>query len=282
MHRGTGMERIGANAEAAGECDVGLDRLVGRNRDHAVLQLVELLPAVEQRLKVGLPALSNGPPTPSAADAGRADAELLQLGGGDLVANVKRLRDERGLRELLLLDPGERAVLATRPLSAAAAISCGIDLLAGERGFDQRLALFDLTGAGFGRVRNRLHGRADGRSAGSGVAGPADQPSRTTKKNAWTGAERRKRRSLEPSWTNRSRSRNKAVVAAKTCVICPRSKTHSDAHEARSAGSIRLQELPSPAADARIARRVLAKSDLTRGWLTNSTFMFLLPGRVVR
>ena len=51
VHRGAAAERVGANAEAAGEGDVALDRLVGRNRDHAVLQLVELLPAVEQRLE---------------------------------------------------------------------------------------------------------------------------------------------------------------------------------------------------------------------------------------
>src|SRR3569623_147993 len=51
VHGSTRMEGIGANAEAAGEADVGLDRLVGRNGDDAVLQLVELLPAVEQRLE---------------------------------------------------------------------------------------------------------------------------------------------------------------------------------------------------------------------------------------
>ena len=51
VHCRAGMERIGADAEAAGEFDIRLDRLVGRNRDHAVLQLVELLPAVEQRLE---------------------------------------------------------------------------------------------------------------------------------------------------------------------------------------------------------------------------------------
>ena len=62
-------------------------------------------------LKVALPALSNGPPTPSGADAGRADAQPLQFRGGDLVAHVECLGDERGLLQLLVLDARERAVL---------------------------------------------------------------------------------------------------------------------------------------------------------------------------
>src|SRR5437868_3394127 len=48
MHGRTGTERIAADAEAAGKGHACLHRLVRRNGDHAVLQLVELLPAIEQ------------------------------------------------------------------------------------------------------------------------------------------------------------------------------------------------------------------------------------------
>ena len=126
VHGGAGVERIGADAKAAGEIDVGLDRLVRRNRDHAVLQLIELLPAVEQRLEGRVAgAFERTADAARAADAGRSDAEPLQLGGGDLVADVERLRDERRLLELLLLDAGERAVGGKAAALAAAAISCG-------------------------------------------------------------------------------------------------------------------------------------------------------------
>jgi hypothetical protein len=90
------LKRIGADAEATGEFDAGLDRLVRRNRDNAILQLVELLPAVEQRLEGGVAgALERTADTVRAAVAGRADAEPLQLCGGILIADVERLRDER-------------------------------------------------------------------------------------------------------------------------------------------------------------------------------------------
>ena len=54
VHCGAGVKRVGADAEGAAEFDVGFDRLVGWDRDHAVLQLVELLPAVEQGLEAGV------------------------------------------------------------------------------------------------------------------------------------------------------------------------------------------------------------------------------------
>ena len=82
-------------------------------------------------LKVGLPALSNGPPTPPAADPGRGDAELLQLGGGDLIADVERLRDERRLLELLLLDAGERAVVGEPAAGGGRGDQLRVDLVAG-------------------------------------------------------------------------------------------------------------------------------------------------------
>src|SRR3954467_13207133 len=100
MHGGAGTERIGANSKAAGERRVSLDRLVGRNGDDAILQLVELLPAGEQRLEGRVAGAPDTTADAVGPDAGRADAELLQFGGGDPVADVERLRDQRGLLEL--------------------------------------------------------------------------------------------------------------------------------------------------------------------------------------
>src|SRR5438045_8080636 len=51
VKRGAGVERVRANAEAAGELDAGLDRFVGGDGDDAVLELVELLPAVASCLE---------------------------------------------------------------------------------------------------------------------------------------------------------------------------------------------------------------------------------------
>src|SRR5213075_2363293 len=125
-------EWIGPNSERRHHRHAGLNRLVGGNRDHAVLQLVELLPAVEQRLERRV------------ASASRADAQPLQLGGGDLVAHVERLRDQRRLLQLLLLDAGKRSVSRKAAAVRGGGDQQGIDLLAAERRFDQRLALLDL------------------------------------------------------------------------------------------------------------------------------------------
>ena len=108
-------------------------------------------------LKVGLPMLLER--TADAARlpaAGRLDAELLQLGGGDLVADVERLGDERGLL---------RAAAARRERAgrrwrdgrwyAAAWIIAGSIFWPVERGFDQRLALLEQARAGLGRGRQR-------------------------------------------------------------------------------------------------------------------------------
>src|SRR5205085_10479348 len=109
VHRGAGVERIGADAEAAGKFDIRLDRLVGRNRDHAVLQLVELLPAVEQRLEGRIAgAFERAADSTVAADAGGRDAEPLQFSGSDLVADVQSRGCERRLLELLALHAAER------------------------------------------------------------------------------------------------------------------------------------------------------------------------------
>ena len=105
-------------------------------------------------LKVGVAgALERAADAVGAADAGRADAEPLQLGGGDLVANVERLGDERGLLELLLLDAGERAVLGEAAARRRRRSAAGSIFWPRERGLDQRLALLDHPGAGFGRCR---------------------------------------------------------------------------------------------------------------------------------
>ena len=112
MHGRAGTERIGPDAEAAGEGDTGLNRLVGRNCDDAVLELIELLPAREQGFERRVAgALERAADAVPAADAGRCNAQPLKLGRGDLVADVERLGDQRRLRQLLLLDPGERSIL---------------------------------------------------------------------------------------------------------------------------------------------------------------------------
>src|SRR5205085_8495560 len=99
VHRGAGVERIGADAEAAGKFDIRLDRLVGRDRDHAVLQLIELLPAVEQRLECRVAGALERAALAAAAGLGGIEAELLQRRRID-VLTLKR----GGERELALLD----------------------------------------------------------------------------------------------------------------------------------------------------------------------------------
>ena len=148
-----------------------LDRLVRRNRDHAVLQLVELLPAVEQRLEAGVAdALERTADAVVAADPRRADAQALQLGGGDLVTDVERLGDERRLLQLLLLDAGERALIGKAAARARPRDQLRIDLLAGERRLDQRLALLDHAGARFGRGGEAGDERGAGRVISRAVA----------------------------------------------------------------------------------------------------------------
>src|SRR5690349_109932 len=90
------------------------------------------------------------------------------------------------------------------------------------------------------------------------------------------GADTRKRRSLDPSWTKRSRSRNSVVVAAKTWVIIPAPKL------ARLTFAVRRHEIPpirsSPA--PRLHRNCpvpCGERETARGGLMNSTFRS--PGR---
>src|SRR5207248_1659027 len=104
---GAGVERIRPCAEPAGKLNVGLDRFVGRNGNDPVLELIELLPAVEQVLEGGACGRFEW-----TADAGRAadprgrDSKPLQLGRGDLIADVERFRDQRRLLKLLLFHAG--------------------------------------------------------------------------------------------------------------------------------------------------------------------------------
>src|SRR4051812_41351507 len=95
MKSSAGVERIGPGAEAAGELDVGLDRLVRRDGNDSVLKLIELLPAVEEVLEGGAGGrLEWTADAGSAADPGGRDSKPLQLGGGDLVTDVERFRDQ--------------------------------------------------------------------------------------------------------------------------------------------------------------------------------------------
>src|SRR5580765_9075183 len=51
VHGGPVVERVGPESVSGHQDDVGPDRLIRGNGDHSVLQLVELLPAVEQSLE---------------------------------------------------------------------------------------------------------------------------------------------------------------------------------------------------------------------------------------
>ena len=65
VHRGAGVERIGANAEAAGERALVLIGFSDGTAIDAVLSWSSFFQLLNSALKVVLPALSNGPPTPS-------------------------------------------------------------------------------------------------------------------------------------------------------------------------------------------------------------------------
>ena len=185
MKSSAGVERIGPGAEAAGELDVGLDGLVRRDGNDSVLKLIELLPAVEEVLEGGAGGrLEWTADAGSAADPGGRDSKPLQLGGGDLVTDVERFRDQRRLRKLLLLDAGERAVGRKAP-AGGGRDQLGIDFLSRERGLDQRLALFDCLGA-----RLRCGGKADdsghmgsAHQAGCGITSPDNQAEHDQKKH---------------------------------------------------------------------------------------------------
>src|SRR5947209_3243379 len=80
----------------------------------------------------------------------------------------------------------------------------------------------------------------------------------------------RNRRSLEPSWTKRSRSRKRPVVAANTCVILI--PLHQQ-HPRQSASPVPvLKGAPQPLPIVRVAQLHAGRSDTAFGWLTNSTF----------
>src|SRR5207253_3327770 len=86
VERGAGVERIGPGAEPTGEFDVGLDRLVGWDGNDSILELIELLPAVDQALEGGAGSgLKRTADTGGTANARRRDPKALQLRGGDLI-----------------------------------------------------------------------------------------------------------------------------------------------------------------------------------------------------
>ena len=173
MHGGAGAERIGAHTVAAGEDNAGLDRLFRGDGYYVVLKLVELLPALEQRLEGGIAdALER------TADAGRLasrrglDAKPLKFGGGDLVADVERSGDERRLLKLVLLDTRQRAIPRETAVGGGGSDHLRIDLLTGQRRLDQRLALLD-------QARPRLSrggeaGMRAGDEARRGIACPCE------------------------------------------------------------------------------------------------------------
>ena len=131
-------------------------------------------------------ALERAADAPMIANSCRSNAQPLQLGGGDLVANVERLRDERRLLELRLLNAGERAIIGNSAALDGGCNQLRIDLLASERRFDERLALLDHPCPSFGRC-GKAH--RDGRRArasdqpGRGIACPGNKPEQHQKKH---------------------------------------------------------------------------------------------------
>src|SRR4051812_18972198 len=88
MHGGAAAERIGADAEAAGEVHRIAQREGGRNGGDALLELVELAPAGEQLEEAGIGIVGRGDGLIGAADAllglveaARLDAELADRDG---------------------------------------------------------------------------------------------------------------------------------------------------------------------------------------------------------
>src|SRR4051812_45044391 len=149
VHCSAGVEWVGTDAEPASERNVHLHRLLGGNCNDAVLQLVELLPAVEELLEgciaCGFKRAAHSFRT---VDPGRGDSKPLQLGGSHLITYVQRLGDERGLFELLPFDTRKRAILGKAP-TGSGSNELGINLLAAEGRFDEGLSLFDLMGTRF-------------------------------------------------------------------------------------------------------------------------------------
>ena len=83
------------------------------------------------------------------------------------------------MSELLLLDTSEGALLGETAIGSCGCEKLRIDLLAGKGRFDNRLALFDHPGAGFGCGGERggcNSGAGTGDEPGGGIAGPGDEP----------------------------------------------------------------------------------------------------------
>ena len=89
--------------------------------------------------------------------------------------------------------------------------------MAAQRRLDQRLALLDLAGAGFGRGGQAADSRSGAKKSGGGEAGPGDEAEEDEEEDGLDrGGHAETAKLATPSWTNRSRSRNNADVAAKT------------------------------------------------------------------
>ena len=97
MHRGAAAERVGAHAVTRGE--VGAAHRLGRgNGDGALLELVELGPAVEQGLEIGVGGADRLDRLERTAGAGleaaRVEAEAADFAGGELVAALGGFLDD--------------------------------------------------------------------------------------------------------------------------------------------------------------------------------------------
>ena len=102
-----------------------------------------------------------------------------------MVPDVERLGDKRRLFELRLLHASERSVRGHSAVVCGSGNELRIDLLSGERGLDQRLALLDHPSTRFRRRRKayRLRNRAGpDQETGSRIASPGDQPEQHQKK----------------------------------------------------------------------------------------------------
>ena len=185
MHRRGAAERVGADAEVAGELQIG-DRLDRGDRDRPLLQAVHLLPALEQRpeLLVGM-QVGGGLRTvrrdifaahrralgrrAALGDTLGLQAQLADGRAGVGIAAIEHRLRRHGKRRLPRLDLGQR-----RQHMRLDAVLCGrhrqrrggqflVVTLAGHHRGQQRLALLDALGVDLGgfadRGDPRLHAR---------------------------------------------------------------------------------------------------------------------------
>src|SRR6185437_6703735 len=196
----------------------------------------------------------------------RLDSELLELCGRNLVADVESASDERRLLELLSLDPCEGPVLGEPAGRRRRLNHRGIDLSAGQRRFDQRLALLE-------QARTRLGRRADAH------ARTRDQP---RGRKARPGDDDEQDRLEGSGDTEAAKLRpvmDEQVAVAEQCRRTGQNLRHYVPAPKAAAGapgrtvpSFQPQELPSPQPDACCPPRI-GEGDTASGWLTNSTMV---------